>query len=44
MSKGKITPKAASRMQSAFDKQGTPEAQAAKGRVMSAATKGSKKK
>jgi len=43
MSKGKTTPKTASRMQSAFDKQGTPETQAAKGRVMSAAVKGKKR-
>lgn len=39
-----MTPKAAKRMQSAFDKQGTPEAQAAKGGIMLAAAKGSKKK
>lgn len=44
MSKNKMTPKAASRMQSAFDKQGIPEAQAAKSRVMSSASKPSKKK
>ncbi|WP_277868662.1 hypothetical protein [Cuniculiplasma divulgatum] len=44
MSKGKMIPKAAKRVQSAFDKEGTPEAQAAKGRVMSVTAKGSKKK
>ena len=44
MSKSKMTPKAARRMQSSFDKQGTPEAQAGKARVMSAAAKRSEKK
>ena len=37
-----MTPKAARRAQASFDKQGTPEAQAAKGSVMSAAAEGTK--
>ena len=39
-----MTPKAARRAQASFDKQGTPEAQTAKGRVMPVAARRNKKR
>jgi hypothetical protein len=44
MGKNKMTPKSASRIQSAIDKAGSKGDQAAKGRVQVAAAKNSRKK